>query len=159
MKNKACQIRKIVRNVAALEAVRQIRLGLMVLLLMEFFLRTYYRCALSGLMFLLLWLVVGPFVIGQFLRKDKTKEQASLLPVFCKKYRYSQKELYSQMITCVVCLFYFVIQQYANINSSITEYFIIFAPTFYFIGMIIGFISLYFHKRKKLGNILENNQL
>ena len=159
MKNEACQIKRIVRNVATLEAIRLIRLSLMALLLMEFFIRTYYRCALSGVMFLLLWLVVGPFMIGQFLRKDKTKEQASLLPVFCKKYRYSQKELYSQMITCVVCLFYLVIQQYANINSSITQYFIIFAPAFYLVGMIIGFTSLYFHKRKKLGDILENNQL
>ncbi len=159
MKNEACQIKKLVRNVAALEAIRQIRLWLMVLLLMEFFIRIYYRCALSGTMFFLLWIVVGPFMIGQLLRKDKTKEQSVLLPVFCKKYRYSQKELYAHMITFVLCLFYFVIQQYANINSSITQYFIIFAPAFYFVGVLIGGTSLFIHKRKKLGNILENNQL
>ena len=158
MKNQEHQINKVVRNVAALEALRRVRLSLIVLLLVEFFIRYFYRYAITELVFVI-WLTIGPFLVEQLLKKDKTREQATLLPILCKKYRYSYKELISQFIVCIVCLLFLVVQLYANLHSSISEAFIIYAPVLYIFGMLSGFTILYMYIRKKIGNVLESNQL
>lgn len=158
MKDEAYQVNRTVRNVAVLESIRIVRVSLILLLIGEFFLRYFYHYATTELIFIV-WLVVGPFVLGQVIKKDKTKKHSVTLPIFCKKYRYSHRELISQMIVCAVCWVYFYIQLYANVNSSIEEAFIIYLPILYIIGTPVGVIGLYIYKRRMFGYELENNQL
>ena len=158
MSNTVNQVNKIVRNVVALEAIRRVRLALIILLLVEFLVRFFYRYAITELVFVI-WLTAAPFLLGQIMKKDKTKEQSQELPVLCKKYRYNYKELISQLIVCIVCLLYLMVQLYANIHSSIPEGYIVYAPVVYAFGALVGFVGLYMYIKRKIGNELENNQL
>ncbi len=158
MNNTAYKVNRIIRNVVALEAIRRIRLSLITLLVVEFFIRYFHRYAITELV-LIMWLIAAPFLVGLLIKKDKTKEQSNVLPVFCKKYNYNYKELISQLIVCIICLLYLMVQFYANIHSSITEVYIVYAPVMYVFGSLVGFVGLYMYIRKKIGNELENNQL
>lgn len=158
MNNTAYMLNKIIRNVVALEAIRKIRLSLIALLVVEFFVRYYFRYAITELVFIV-WLIVAPFLVELLIKKDKTKEQSNVLPVFCKKYNYNYKELISQLTVYSIFLLYLMVQFYANTHSSITEVYIVYAPIMYAFGSLAGFIGLYMYIRKKIGNELENNQL
>ncbi len=158
MKDNGCKINTVVRNVAALEAVRKVRHALIILLMVEFFVRYFYRYSVTVLVFII-WMVAGPFLVEQLMKKDTTREETALLPVLCKKYRYNYRELKAQMIVSIVCLLFLFVQLYANLHSSMEESYIIYAPVLYVFISLVGLAGLYMYSRKRIGNLLESNQL
>ena len=158
MKYEAYQINRIVGSVAALEAVRTVRITIIILLGIEFFVRYFHRYAITSLIFLVL-LAAGPFMISQVLRRDKTKEQSRLMPMLCKRHRYSHKELKALLVVFVLCPLCFSMQLYGNLQSTITEWYIIYMPVLYIFLTTIGTVGLYLYNRKKIGKVLENNRL
>lgn len=153
MNSELNQINQIIRNVAILEAVRKVRVTLVILLVMEFFMNKQL-----GLI-LLLWIAIVPFVVEQAVKKDKTKEYEKILPMVCNKYKFDHKAMKGNVIACLICVFFLLVSFYVSLYNPMLKWYVVYAPLVCAVITILSFIGWSIYYRVTIGKLLRNNVL
>ncbi len=158
MSEKTIEVNTVIRCIALQESFRKVKVLLIVLMLLEFFVRYFNRYAIT-ILFILIWLVVGPFIIEQLVKKDRTGEYESLLPVLCKKYHYQDKRLKADIFVYSLWLLFVLALLYSNLQSTIAEIYIIYAPIMYITVAFMAIIGIYVGTKSHIKALLANNLL
>lgn len=147
------QVNQIIRQIVILEAIRKVRLIMVILLIIEFFLNKQL-----GLI-LLIWMGIGPFLVEQMLKKDRTKEYVSILPEVCKKYRFDQKVMKGNVIAWFICILFLLVSYYVSLHNTMLKWYVVYTPLACVLLTIASFIGWGIYYRVTIGNLLRNNLL